>query len=316
MSDRQRDPFQVLGVASDADDDAIKKAYRRLAQQHHPDRNPDDASAEARFKEISQAYAVLSDPARRRAYAEFGSIAFDPNFDPTRARAAAHGAGAGAFFDASGGGASPFGDLGSLFEDLLGGRPPREPRRRRGGDLETTLQLDFVDAALGCEQRIELQRPNPDGPGTRTEKLTIHVPPGVADNGRIRLGGKGSPGSAGGPPGDLFARIRVRPHPLFRRLDSDVHLEASISVTEAVLGTDFEIPTLDGRVMLHVPAGTDSGSKLRLRGKGIPNRNASGAGDLYVNIRIRVPKDLSSDAKKQYADLAEHDPSNLRPELE
>jgi curved DNA-binding protein len=311
-----RSLYDVLGVARDADDDAIKKAYRRLAQESHPDRNPDDAAAEERFKEVSQAYSVLSDSDRRTAYDEFGDIALDPNFDAQRAREASQGFGGfpGGGFQGFSGNDGGFVDLGSLFEDLLGGSA-RGPRMRRGGDLETAIELEFVDAALGCERRIDLARPRPDGTPGPSETLTIRIPPGVAEGGRIRLAGKGGPGSGGGPPGDLLARVRVRPHRLFRREGRDIHLEAPITVSEATLGAEFEVPTLDGKVLLRVPPGTDSGSKLRLRGKGIPAGRGSPAGDLYVSIRIRVPKDLDDEAQQLVKNLEPLEPPNVRADF-
>ena len=316
----RRDPYQVLGVERNADDAAIKKAYRRLAQQSHPDMNPDDPQAEEHFKEISQAYAVLSDPERRSGYDEFGAIALDPNFNVEQARAATRGFG-GAGFAREGhagrfqGGEIPFGDLGSMFGDLFGEARHRRPRARRGADLETSLTLDFIEAAQGCERRIEVQRPAAGGGPPEKQTLKLRIPVGVPDGGKIRLTGQGAPGSAGGPPGDLLARIRVRPHPVFRRDGRDIRLEASIGVSEAVVGTEFEIPTLDGRVSLRVPAGTDSGSKLRLQGKGIPGSEGTAPGDLYVEIRIRVPKNLDEETKQKFAALADSDPPGLRKDL-
>jgi curved DNA-binding protein len=313
--------YEVLGVPRDADDDTLKKAYRRLAQESHPDRNPDDPKAEARFKQINKAYTVLSDTEHRAAYDEFGDIALDPNFDAERARAASSqgfGGFPGGGFSFSTGDPEGFADFGSVFENLFGdaARGPRPPRARRGADLETRLDLDFVDAALGCEQRVTLERPDPAGGPSHSETLNIKIPAGVADGGRIRLAGKGGPGMSGGPPGDLMARIRVRPHGVFRREGRDIHLEASVSISEAALGAEFEVPTLDGKVMLRVPPGTDSGSKLRLRGKGIPahGKNKS-AGNLYVSIRIRVPKELDDEAQQHLKDLEAAGPHNLRDDL-
>ncbi len=314
--------YDLLGVPRDADADAIKKAYRKLARESHPDSNPDDPSAEDRFKKISQAYAVLSDAERRTAYDEFGDIALDPNFDADRARAAsAQGFGGfpGGGFTFNAGDPEGFADIGGLFENLFGGAAggARAPRARRGSDLETRLDIDFIDAALGCEQRIELQRPDAKGGPPRSESLKVKIPAGVADGGKIRLAGKGGPGMAGGPAGDLIARIRVRPHRLFRREGRDIHIEAPITVSEAALGTQFEVPTLDGKVMLSVPAGTDSGSKLRLRGKGIPaDGRGKPAGDLYVSIRIRVPKDLDDEARRSLKDLERLGPEGIRDDFE
>ncbi len=313
-----RSLYDVLGVPRDADADAIKKAYRQRAQESHPDRNPDDPQAEERFKEIGQAHAVLSDPERRAAYDEFGDIVLDPNFDAERARAAsAQGFGGfpGGGFTFTTGDPEGFSDLGSLFENLFGaggGSPRGGPRPRHGANLETEIQLDFVEAALGCEQRVSLQRADAPGETPRSQTLTIRIPPGVDDGGRIRLAGKGGPGANGGPPGDLIARVRVRPHPLFRREGRDVHLEAPVTVTEAALGTEFEAPTLDGKVMLRVPPATDSGSRLRLRGKGIPATGSQPAGDLYVGIRIRVPKDLDDEGRQKLKELESLGPAGIR----
>jgi DnaJ-class molecular chaperone len=309
-ADDNKSPYDVLGVARDADADAIKKAYRRLAHESHPDRHPDDPEAEERFKALNQAHTVLGDPERRQAYDQLGDIALDPNFDADAARAASQGFGGFPGGRFTSGQAGP-GDFGSLFEDLFAGGQ-RVARPRRGVDLETTIELEFVDAALGCERRVDLRRPTADGSAGPSETLSVRIPPGVTNGGRIRLAGKGGPGSANGPPGDLMARIRVRPHPLFKRQGRDIHMEASISVTEAVLGTEFEVPTLDGQVMLRVPTGTDSGSKLRLRGKGIPAAAGAAAGDLYVSLRIRVPKDLDEEAKQQWKDLEAYGPTDLR----
>ena len=164
-----------------------------------------------------------------------------------------------------------------------------------------------MEAALGCERRVTVNGQN----------LDVRIPPGIADGGRIRLAGKGAPGVHGGPPGNLVARVRVRPHRLFRREGRDVTVEASVSITEAVLGTEFEVPTLDGKVMLRVPPGTDSGSKLRLRGKGIPgSRPGEPAGDLYVSIRIRVPKDLDDEARQKIKELDSLGPQGLRDDFD
>ena len=295
-----RNLYDVLGVPRNADDAAIKKAYRKLARGSHPDRNPDDPGAEERFKEIGRAYAVLSDSGQRRAYDEFGDAALHPNFDAERARAASRMGG--------------FGDFGSLFEDLLGAQ--RRPRRQRGADLEITLDLDFIDAALGCEHRINLQRPAVDGRPPTTLSLDVRIPPGVRGGTKIRLAGKGSPGLAGGPPGDLLAQVRVHKHRLFRRQGRDILLDADVSVVEAALGTEFDVPTLDGKVTLRIPPGTDAGSKLRLRGKGVPASDGAPAGDLYVKIRIRVPKHLDEEARQQVKDLESLGPDGLRDEFD
>ena len=316
----KRDPYAILGVPRSADADAIKKAYRKLAQTYHPDLNPDDEGAEDQFKKISQAYAVLSDPDQRANYDEFGEIALDPNFDAEKARrfggyqSGGFQSGGATFhgFDTGQHG----GGFGSLFEDLFGGgaQGPRPPRPRAGANLETEFELEFLEAAAGSERRISVTRPQADG-SARTDTLTVKVPPGVADGARIRLSGKGSEGSNGGAPGDLYVTVHVRPHPVFRREGQDLQLDVPISVSEAILGADIELPTLDGRVTLHVPPETDSGSKLRLRGKGFAASGSKAVGDLYVIVRIRVPRNLDENERKRVAELAKLDPEDLRRDL-
>jgi curved DNA-binding protein len=301
----ERDLYKVLGVARDADAETLKKAYRKLARRHHPDVNPGDKAAEEKFKEISEAYDVLSDATKRRNYDEFGEISLQGGFDAEQARRAREafgarfgGGGPQAEFRSYGAG-EPYGEsfeFGDL-DDLLGrfGFAGRGAAGRaaglRGSDVEATLELDFLEAVRGGEKRITLQLAGEDG-RLRTETLTVRIPPGVSDGGRIRLRGKGAPGIGGGPPGDLWGVVRIRPHPMFRREGRDVHLDVPVTVAEAVQGARIEVPTLDGRATLTVPPGTDSGRKLRLRGKGVPDPSGGPPGDLYVLIQIRVPKKL------------------------
>jgi len=304
----------VLGVSRTATADEIKKAYRSLAQKYHPDRNADDPEAEERFKEVSAANAVLSDESRRAAYDEFGEVALDPNFDAEKARQAQQTFGGGFQGGFSG---ADFGDqaggFGSIFEDLFGGGGGRGGPRRpaRGRDLEADLELDFEDAALGTERRISVSRPLANG-GIGSESLTVRIPPGVDDGGRIRLAGKGGESGSGGPSGDLFCRIRVRKHRFFERDDRNLLLEAPVSVLEAINGAEVEIPTLDGRVHLRVPPGADGGSKLRLRGKGIPEAGGKPAGDLIVTLRIKTPKKLEAEQREALVKLLPDDGDELR----
>jgi curved DNA-binding protein len=319
MADAPRkDPYAVLGVSRDADEDAIRTAYRKLARELHPDVNPDDKVAEERFKRVSEANAVLSDPAKRSAFDEFGEIALDPNFDAERARKAneAFGGGFSGSFDGAPGG----GGFEDLFSNLFsrGGGPAGfrgGPLRRAGADLEASLELEFRDAAQGGEQRLTINRPTADG-GSRQETVTVRIPPGVADGGQIRLRGKGGEGHGGGPPGDLFARIRVRPHALFRREKRDLYLDVPITVKEAILGAKVEVPTLTGRITISVPPGTDGGTKLRLRGKGVPSPSGGQAGDLFAVIQIKVPGDLDEAAKSRLEASGDFDIQDLRKALE
>lgn len=312
----KKDPYALLGVARDADAGSIRKAYRKLARELHPDVNPDDPVAEERFKQVSEAYSVLSDEAKRSAYDEFGEIAFDPNFDAAKARQA--GAAYGGGFPGSGGGAS-FGGLDDLFSNLFSRGGERGPGaysiRRAGVDLEAELELEFVEAALGGEKRLTIGRPTAAG-GTKQESVTVRIPPGVADGGRIRLRGKGGESTGGGPPGDLFARIHVRPHPVFRREGRDLHVDIPITVREAILGAKVEVPTLTGRATVSIPAGTDGGARLRLRGKGIPKTSRGPAGDMFVNVQIKVPKGLDSEALARVEELDLFDIEGLRKDLD
>ena len=330
---RRKDPYQVLGVARDASHDAIKKAYRKLARKHHPDVNPGDKAAEDRFKEISEAHAVLSDATKRRSYDEFGEIALEGGFDPEAARRARESFGqrfGGARPGGPGGSAGPggeeygFGDLDDLLGDLFsrrgwqggpGGAGGAGRRMAfRGSDMEAEVALDLREAARGGEHRFTIARPGADG-APRNETVTVRIPAGVADGGRIRLPGKGGEGSGGGASGDLHATIRIRRDPVFRAEGRNLHLEAPITVSEAVLGAKIEVPTLDGRATVHVPPGTDGGQRLRLRGKGMPNPSGGPAGDLYVTVQIKVPKGLDEEAKTKLEALAPFELVDPRKDL-
>ena len=285
------DLYAALGVARDIDEDALRKAYRKLARENHPDLRPDDDAAEERFKQVSRAYSVLSDPGKRELYDQFGEASLEAGFDAEAAHQARE-----AF-----GGFAGRGDgfrTGFSFDELLGGLFGRfdDPRRtsRAGPDLHAALNLDFLDATRGSEQRVQIARPTASGE-IKHEKLTVRIPPGIRDGGRIRLEGKGGE-SPDGPPGDLFLDVRVRPHPVFRREGQDLYLDLPITVREATLGAGVAVPTLDGRATVTVPAATQGGNKLRLRGKGIPGRDGRPAGDLIVTLRIRIPSDLDAEA--------------------
>lgn len=328
MAANRRDLYEVLGVARDADADAIRKAYRKLARKLHPDVNPGDAAAEERFKEVSEAYSVLSDPEKRGNYDEFGDVSLEGGFDAEAARKArdafgrrfggpgAGPSGASFGFEAGPGAQFEFGDLDELLGRVYGARGRRGGGLQglRGADLEAVLELDFLEAARGGEKRLQLQVPDEQGV-PRPQTVTVRIPPGVADGGRIRLRGKGGPGMGGGPPGDLFATIRVRPHPVLRREGRDLHVEVPITVTEAVRGAKVEVPTLDGRATVTVPAGTDGGRRLRLRGKGVPDPAGGPPGDLYVTLRIRVPRGLDSEGEAALDRLGSFEPADPREDL-
>ncbi|MBW2713604.1 MAG: J domain-containing protein [Deltaproteobacteria bacterium] len=326
----KKDLYRTLGVSRDASEDAIKKSYRKIARENHPDVNPGDQKAEERFKAASEAYEILSDSTKRKNYNDFGDAAMNPNFDAEKARAYGGGGGgfggggpggpfgAGGFPGGGGGGAGGFGDLGDMFGDLFGGGGGRRGGQafaRKGQDLETTLQLSFDEAAEGGERQIAVNRPQADGTARR-ENVLIRIPPGVGDGGKIRLPGKGGEGMGGGPAGDLFAHIRVGKHPFFTREGRNLHVDLPISVKEAVLGARVEVPTLKGQVTLTIPPETDSGTKLRLRGKGIPNpKKGADPGDLYVTVQISVPRGLDEDAKEKLKAISSFDPENIREKL-
>jgi DnaJ-class molecular chaperone len=311
--------YEVLGVARDASAEAIQKAYRKLARQYHPDLNPGDEAAEERFKEISAAYDVLGDVEARRNYDEFGEASLQSGFDAEEARRARD-----AFQQHFGfGGATPSGGFGEQFEfgdldDLLGrffsGRGEPRGMRFRGGDVEAQLELDFVEAVQGGERRLSLTRPNAQG-GLERHEVTVRFPPGVHDGNRLRVRGQGSPGSGAGEAGDLWVSVRVRPHRLFRREGRDIVLDVPISVREAVRGGAVEIPTLDGRATVTIPPGTHGGTRLRLRGKGVPASRGSPVGDLLARVQIRVPQGLDEEALASLEELARFDDPDLRKEL-
>ncbi|MEO0603558.1 MAG: J domain-containing protein [Myxococcota bacterium] len=261
-----QDPYRVLGVPRDASDDDIKKAYRTLAKQWHPDRNPDNPEAEARFKEIGSAFEVLSDPEKKALYDQFGAKALEPGFDPHFARRTT---GVPPGFGADGI------DLDELFGGFFSGMD-RGPAVTRG-----QLGLSFEDAARGGQHTLSF------GDG-RT--IDVRIPPGVRDGETLRLQGRGQPNPRTGEAGDLLLTLDVASHPLFRREGEDLHVNVPVTLGEALRGGSVPVPTLDGVIKLRVPAGTQSGRTLRVRGKGIVRRGQ--AGDLYAHIDVRLPDAL------------------------
>lgn len=298
-----RDLYKVLGVAKDADEKTIKKAYRALAKRNHPDLNPEDAAAEARFKEASAAYEVLSDAARRADYDEFGEDALKQGFDAEQARAwkAAQGQRGGPGFSGFGGqgfgaqgfGAQGFGGQGfdpaDLFGDLFGqGMGARGARHARGQDLRAEVELDFESAALGAQHEFHFEG---------GKRLKVKIPSGVEDGETLRLRGKGGEAPAGqGEPGDLLLTIQVCPSQVFERDGLDVHTTLALTVSEAVLGASVRVPTLSGAVSMKIPAGAQSGKKLRMKGKGIKRGKRSG--DLYVRLEVHVPTQVTEEVER------------------
>lgn len=309
---RRRDLYDVLGVPRGADAETIRKAYRQLARQFHPDLNS-GRGAEDRFKEISEANAVLSDPEKRALYDEFGAVSLEAGFNADAAR------GSRRFGGGFGGGGAE--NLGFNLDDMLGGMFGGRGRGRRSGaawqgeDVELTLELEFLEAARGSTRQLNVMRPGRDG-RPQPDRVSVRIPPGVGDGEKLRIAGKGAESRGGGPAGDLYAKIRIRPHATFRRDGRDVLLDLPVTVSEAVLGARIEIPTLDGSATITVPPGSDSGRRLRLRGKGIPDPKGGARGDLYVTVQIRVPVGLDPDARAKLQELAAYDPPGIRKEWE
>lgn len=316
----ERDYYEVLGVPRDATADAIKKAYRSLARKLHPDVNPGDKTADARFKELQQAYDVLSDTEKRALYDQYGAAGFAGAgpFGPRSGASewtARHAAPGGATFDFSEifGGAARQEDTGGVFEDILsrirGGKGTRRGGTRPPPPTEAELTIPFETAVRGGTTTIEIPRES-----GATEVLDVKIPSGTDTGTRLRLRGQGSAGLSG-QRGDLTIRITVAPHAHFKREGRDLLVEVPITVGEAVLGARIEVPTLDGRKTLPIPGGTSSGQKLRLRGQGVPARGAHPAGDLFVIPRIVVPRTIDDEARRAIEIFAARDALHPREGL-
>ncbi|MFH1747384.1 MAG: J domain-containing protein [Planctomycetota bacterium] len=288
-----KDPYKILGVARGAAQDEIKRTYRQLAKKFHPDRNPGDKSAEQRFKEVQAAYEVLGDPQRRAQYDRFGAGGPRPEFHQWSSGGGAP-FGGGIDFD-------NLGDLTSIFEQFFSRGQTRGPRRAarrphsRGADIEHTVELSFEEALRGTSREVLLKG------GPRSEHIKVRIPAGVANGQRIRVKEKGQDGQGGR--GDLMIHCHVQAHRLFRRDGRDILLDLPLTFSEAALGANIEIPTPDGPTVVKVPAGTSSGTKLRLRGRGVRLDRSGDCGDLYAVVRIQVPKILSPRARELLAEL-------------
>lgn len=356
----KRDYYEVLGVPRDADDQALKSAYRKLAMTHHPDRNPGNTDAEEKFKEAAEAYGVLSDAQKRAAYDRYGHEGLQ----------------------ASGGGAgvdpSQFADFqdifGDLFDSFLGGSGGGRGRSRvrRGEDLRCDLEISFEDSMRGTQADINVPRMEAckrcNGSGAEKEdgmtqcptcrgrgevlynqgfisvrqtcgtcngrgqiirrpckdcrgqaylrtsrKLKVNIPAGVDNGTQMRLGGEGQISPNGGPPGDLYVVLRVREHPVFERAEYDLHCSLPLNIAQATLGVEMEIATFDGPQTLKIPAGTQPGTKLRIRGKGVPRVNSGGRGDLVVHVEVRIPESLTREQKKLFENLSATLPESNQP---
>jgi molecular chaperone DnaJ len=332
----KQDYYEILDVARNASEAEIKKAYRRLAMKYHPDRNPGDQAAENKFKEVQQAYDILSEPQKRAAYDQFGHAGVDPSM---AGAGGFHGAGAGASFT------DIFGDV---FGDIFGGAGRgRGPQVYRGADLRYSLELSLEDAVKGKEVRIKVPTldncdtcqgsgaragtkpaacrtcgghgqvrmqqgffsiqqtcPNCHGSGQViadpcpkchgrgrveiTKTLSVKVPAGVDNGDQIRLAGEGEAGENGGPPGDLFVQIHLKPHPIFKREQNDLYCDMPVSFVTTAIGGELEVPTLDGRANIKIPAGSQSEKLFRLRGKGVKSVRTGQVGDLYCRISVET----------------------------
>ena len=357
MAAEKRDYYEVLGVDKSASEDEIKRAYKKMARKYHPDLNPDNKEAEEKFKEVNEAYEVLSDSDKKARYDQFGFAGVDPNYGA--------GAGGGAY----GAGGFDFGDLGDIFGSFFGGgfgsaqrRNPNAPQR--GESIRLSVTISFEEAAFGCEKEVSVDRyetcavchgsgcadgtspevcPDCHGSGyvtvqqrtpfgvmqssqpcsrcggkgkiikspcskchgsgktSSTKRVEVKVPAGIDDDQSMRLTGLGDAGLNGGPSGDLIVIVTVRPDAMFERDRFDVHVTVPVTYSQAVLGAEVVVPTIDGKVQYTVPEGTQSGTTFRLRGKGIQylNGRGRGRGDQYVTVQIQVPRHLNQQARRK-----------------
>tara|TARA_R110002110_G_scaffold81444_7_gene211852 strand:+ start:2118 stop:3053 length:936 start_codon:yes stop_codon:yes gene_type:complete len=299
----QNDLYAVLGVARDATPDVIRKAYRALAKKHHPDLNPGDKAAEDTFKSIQRANDILSDPEKRRRY-DAGEIDAQGNETPKQYYREYAGAGGEQPYSSAAG----YEDLGDIFADLFGDRAGAGPGgargniRMRGGDARYTMEVSFLEAAAGAKKRVTM----PDG-----KSLEITIPAGQRDGQVLRLRGKGGPGIGGGENGDAYVEVHVAAHPLFRRQGADIHIDLPIALHEAVLGAKVRVPTVSGAVSMTIPAGSNNGDTLRLRGKGLPGGPSGKTGDQIVTIRVVLPDTPDEDLKafmETWAEKHDYDP--------
>ena len=333
MAVKFRDYYEVLGVPKTATEDEIKKAFRKLARKHHPDVNPGDKSAEEKFKELNEAYEVLSDPEKRKRYDQLGqNWKAGADFTPPPGYENARGDFGG--FGGFGGGRGQ-GDFSDFFEGMFGGRRGARAGagfRMRGQDVEAEITLTLEEAHRGVTRSITLQStevcPTCGGSGTKDDKpcptcrgagvvtrpktLDVTIPAGVRDGSVIRLAGQGEPGTNGATAGDLFLRVRIIPHPLFKIVgDDDIEVELPIAPWEAALGASVRVPTLDAPVEMKIPAGSQGGQRLRLRGQGL-NKRDGGRGDEYVRLKIVTPSRLTPKERELFEKLAAESRFNAR----
>lgn len=297
----KRDYYEILGVSRNADAGAIKKAYRKLAKKYHPDTNAGDKQAEKAFKEVTEAYTILSDPEKKKLYDQFGHAAFDgsgagqnPYGDPFGNT----GSGYREYHFESGNMDDIFGDMfDQIFHGKQSGGFYNNQFARKGEDITAEVSITFEEAVFGCDKVIHLQ--NPDGRGM-TQSLQVHIPAGIETGKSVRLRGKGMQGRNGGEPGDLLLKVKAGDKPGYERKGMDLYTKVDIPFTTAVFGGEVLVTTLYGNVMCKIQPGTQSGTKIRLRGKGIVSmKNSSVHGDQYVTVQIEVPKYLNPEAKQK-----------------
>lgn len=297
----KKDFYSVLGIQRSATADEIKKSYRKLAMQYHPDKNPGNKKSEEKFKEITEAYDTLSDPQKRKNYDQFGNADFQGfgGFGGAAGGFEGFRQGAGGQFQ---GGPEQFQDIfGDVFGDFFSGKA-RARKPSRGADLRYTLSVTMEEAATGCEKLISFIRQK--GVNNETAKLSVHVPAGVKENQKLKLSNEGDNPGSNGQAGDLYVIIQVQPHPFFSREENDVLMDVPLNFTDALLGTSLEIPTLSGKAVLKIPPGTASGQTFRLKAKGFPRLGSFGTGDMLVKVQIVTPNRLTQEEKELVEKLA------------
>ena len=306
----KRDCYDVLGIKKSATDKEIKSAYRKLAKKYHPDANPGDKRAEEKFKELSEAYDILKDPEKRKLYDRFGHAAFDETMAGQGAygpQGAQQGYGSGWYnFGSTGNGGQyreyhfSSDDLGDIFGDFFGGfGKGAHTGGNKGADIETEMTISFDEAAFGCTKKIYFE-------GNQKKPLEVKIPAGIDEGQSVRLRGNGHPGSSGMPSGDMYIRVHITPKQGYERKGMDVYTTEEIPYTTAVLGGDAIFGTLYGKVKCRIPAGTQSGSRIRIKNKGIQSmKNPSVRGDEYVTVQIAVPRNPTAQEKNKIRELAE-----------